>query len=102
MDRNQTYYEYQILRVDVVSLESIGDNSLVDSTDLEAEVDGRLTCDQILMLLTPRQQEVVLLKLVGYRKHREIAAIMGLSLSTIEKENRKIKARIDNFLRKSV
>lgn len=60
---------------------------------------GRMKHQQILMLLSPRQREIVLLKEVGYEKNREVAAIMQVSISTVEKELIKIRRELQSFRR---
>lgn len=58
---------------------------------------GKFNLDHILLLLTPRQQLIVLLKMVGYDKNREVAGIIDMSISTVEKELIKIRQRLSSF-----
>lgn len=111
MDRNKNQHPFerepfQFLVLNTVSLEQYvedhGEIPDLSSREVEDLIDDKLTCDQVLLLLNNRQQEILLLKMVGYKTHREIGAIMGLADSTIEKENRKIKGRIQGFLQRRV
>ena len=95
-----------IIMFDTISLECMveakGEIEDVNAQDLNDLVNDKMTCDQVLLLLDNRQQNIMLLKMVGYETYREIGAIMGLADSTIEKEVRKIKERVRNFQRRVV
>lgn len=56
---------------------------------------GKVDAAYLLMLLTPRQREVTLLKMTGFQTSREIAQIMGCSVSTVDQELRRIRDRLN-------
>lgn len=89
----------------VISLESWvegGGEVASQEIGIDELTEGKLNLDQILLMLTPRQREIVLLKMVGYNTNREVAKIMGMSISTIEKDLIRTRERLRSFRKAKV
>lgn len=84
----------QTLSLDTLN-ERYGDSHADPSATLFVEeVHAVIDVARALTLLTPRQQLIVLLKMVGITANREIAGIVGCSLSLVEMEMKKVRSTV--------
>jgi RNA polymerase sigma-70 factor (ECF subfamily) len=69
------------------------------SKDSTNDVDNKMLLEQILSILSKEERTIVVLHMINGLKHREIAEITGLSLSTVlSKYNRSLKKMKNSFV----
>ncbi|HLR19924.1 MAG TPA: LuxR C-terminal-related transcriptional regulator [Staphylococcus sp.] len=60
------------------------------------DVDNRLEFEQLLSLLTYKEQQWLLLKLAGF-KQNELASILNCSISTLKNYQKRIQRKYSKF-----
>jgi len=74
------------------SIDTEETGELSDGSEMEMDVVNKQFLKEIMTILSPEEQEIVVLHIVSGMKHREIAEIQNLSLATVlSKYNRAIK-----------
>ena len=72
----------------------------VDSGLSWADPDDRLVVEACLQLLTDEERQIVVLYAVSGIKHREVAEVMGLPLSTVLSKYRRALKKMKTYLGK--
>lgn len=75
-----------------VSINEYEEIEIADSREYESQVIDNEFINQIMKVLKSDEQQIIVLHIVSGLKHREIAQLLGMSLSTVlSKYNRAIK-----------
>ena len=70
-----------------------------DGTDHAKDVENRMLLEHLFSILCEEERTIVVLHMINGLKHREIAELIGLPLSTVlSKYNRSLKKMKNNIL----
>ena len=85
--------------VDFGEVENYVSEGMSDGTDHAKDVENRMLLEHLFSILGEEERTIVVLHMINGLKHREIAELIGLPLSTVlSKYNRSLKKMKNNIL----